>query len=121
MLDVKIILGQNIKKLRKSLGLSQEKFSEKVNMTLKTISLIENAKYFTTAENISKICEVFNILPSDLFSLDFDCIKNVSGTREESLDNLAVIAKSFDDDKLNSLITFARFLADESSQIRKDK
>lgn len=121
MLDIRIILGQNIKKLRKLHGLTQEEFAEKIDVSLKTISLVENGKFFTSYENLGKICDVFKITPSVLFNTDFRYLQNLSQTRTEAINNLNIILNNVDDDKLDAVIAFTQYLADKSISIKRHK
>ena len=70
MLNIKSIFGNNIKKLRTSLDLTQEEFAEKFNCDAKTISRLETGRTFTSADTIQEICKAFNILPQELFKLN---------------------------------------------------
>ena len=54
-------LGNKIKQLRQSIGLSQEQFSELLKVNRVAISQIESGARKITAEEITKIAEVFNI------------------------------------------------------------
>ncbi len=67
---IKETLGLKIKKLRKKRGISQEKFSEMIDMTPRQIVRIENGESFPTAENIEKIAQTFDIAPQELFYSD---------------------------------------------------
>ncbi|MBR1425740.1 helix-turn-helix transcriptional regulator [bacterium] len=69
-MKIKIALGLKIKNLRKKQGISQEKFSEMVDMNPRQIVRIENGESFPTAENLEKIAEVLKIQPQELFYND---------------------------------------------------
>ena len=60
------LITNGIKRLREKLGLKQEDFSEKINLTPQGLSNIERNRYQPKPETIDKICEVFNIHPVDL-------------------------------------------------------
>lgn len=60
------LLNSNIKKLRKNLGLTQDKFAELVGVSSDTIGNLENNKYAATPETIDKICSASNVTPFDL-------------------------------------------------------
>lgn len=74
-MDIQKIINMNIKELRKRLGLTQEKFAEKIGLTPQGISNIERNKYMPSAESINKICEEFDITPDVLCQVE---IKNAS-------------------------------------------
>lgn len=66
--NVKKIFGYNLRSLRESKSLTQEKLAEFLNLqSYQTINRIENAKSFVTSDLLDKICEFFNVEPSVLF------------------------------------------------------
>jgi len=69
-MDLKIILGKNIKKYRMLKGFSQEAFSEKIEISQQTLSRIECGKNFVTAETLEKILSILSVKISDLFTTD---------------------------------------------------
>ena len=66
-MDIKKILGANIRKYRKRYDLTQEQLAESLNLTQKFLSSIEVGRNFVSAEALEKLCEVFNVSPSTLF------------------------------------------------------
>ncbi|MEA2104842.1 MAG: DUF4065 domain-containing protein [Candidatus Cloacimonadota bacterium] len=65
-------LGKRIKKLRNAAGLSQEKFSQMLEMKRVSISQTENGARKLTAEETAKIAKLFNISTDALLSLEED-------------------------------------------------
>ena len=65
--ELRILLGRKIKILREEFGVSQGEFSKATNMSKGTLSLIEQGISFPTTSSLSKILEVFNIPPAELF------------------------------------------------------
>lgn len=53
--------GERVKQSRKSLGLTMEKFGERLGVTKTAISLIESGKNNLTDANIKAICREFNV------------------------------------------------------------
>ncbi len=68
MSDIKKLLGQKIKSLRKSKGFSQLEFAEKIDISLNGLGIIETGKGFLTADTLEKIIKVLNVEPDELFS-----------------------------------------------------
>ena len=66
-MDIKKILGANIKKYRKQNGYTQMKFAEILNVEQKHVSFIESGNSFPSAGLIMKIADVFGIPPKNLF------------------------------------------------------
>ncbi len=53
--------GERVKQARKTLGLTMEKFGERLGVTKTAISLIESGKNNLTDANIKAICREFNV------------------------------------------------------------
>lgn len=66
-MDLKQVLGNNIKHYRQLKGYSQEEFSEKLNISQQTLSRIERGINFLTAETLEKISPILEINPYELF------------------------------------------------------
>ena len=75
------MLGNNILKLRKQLGFSQEELSEKVNVTRQTISNWELNETQPNPEQLKLLSKALNVSVDDLIGND---IKNVV---EEKIDS----------------------------------
>ena len=69
--DIKQNLGKNLKRLRLSKGLSQEKLAEIINLERETISAIEVGRAFTSSEALAEFANCFNVEPSSLLKPDF--------------------------------------------------
>ena len=54
-------MGERVKELRKALGLSGEKFGEKIGVTRSAISDIERGRKGLSDSNILAICREFNV------------------------------------------------------------
>lgn len=54
-------MNERIKELRKALGLSGEKFGEKIGLKKSVISQMETGKTGTTDQTIRTICREFNV------------------------------------------------------------
>lgn len=53
--------NERIKKVRKSLGLTLEKFGERIGLKKSAVSLIENGKNAVTDANVKAICREFGV------------------------------------------------------------
>lgn len=62
-----IILGQNIKEIRKSLNLTQEEFAEKLNLNSQFISQVETGRVCISIDNAINICNIANCSSANLF------------------------------------------------------
>jgi len=70
IMDLKKKFGQRIRELRKKRKISQEEFSERVNINQNTLSYIETGKNFCTADTLEKIIIALKIEPYELFNFE---------------------------------------------------
>ncbi len=70
-MDLKKLLGKKVKQYRILRGLSQEKFSEMLNISQRTLSGIECGNNFLTAQTLEKIMEILKISPDDFFHIEY--------------------------------------------------
>lgn len=70
-MDIKKLLGERIKKVRKARGLTQEQVAEFVNIETKSFSNIETGRTYPEAENLGKIMEILKITPFELFNFEY--------------------------------------------------
>lgn len=76
-MDLKTILGKNIKKYRILKSFSQEEFSEKIDISQQTLSRIECGKNFVTAETLERVVNILGVKVSDLFISEDECTPDV--------------------------------------------
>lgn len=69
-MNIKKLLGQRIKELRKNKKLTQEQIAEFVGIEPASLSNIENGKYYPTAENLEKILIALESSPEKLFKIE---------------------------------------------------
>jgi len=62
-----VLLGKNIKKARKSNGLSQNALAEKLDISREHLAKIETAKRTVSLGLLFKICETLEISEQSLF------------------------------------------------------
>ena len=68
-------IGENLKKSRKFIGLTQREVAQKLNMTQQQYSRFENGVFELNYFQILSLCDLLKITPNDLFSVegrDFD-------------------------------------------------
>jgi len=63
-------MKNNIKKLRKDIGLSQEDMAKALGVTRQTINAIENEKYSPSLELAFAIAELFELKIEEIFFLN---------------------------------------------------
>ena len=62
------LLGERIQKLRKQIGLSQEKFALYINMDRTYFASVEAGKRNISIQNLKKIADGLNVSLSELFN-----------------------------------------------------
>lgn len=67
MKDINIVIGTNIKELRKANKLTQYELAEKLNYSNKAISRWESGEVIPDVNTLNSICELFNIPLSQIF------------------------------------------------------
>ena len=58
MYQIKKLLGAKIKSLRNEKSITQEYFAEKIGISPRSVSFIENGKNYPTPETLDDICVV---------------------------------------------------------------
>ena len=61
MENIKKLLGQRIKEVRKAKNITQEELAEKIGIGTSNISYIENGKFAPSIETLQKLAQVFGI------------------------------------------------------------
>ena len=98
-MNVKIIFGNNLKRIRKSNSLTQEELAEKLNIIPTHLSRIENGKSFVTAELLDALSVIFNISPASFFytpqefSGDDSLFSRIDSAIDEELEKLKIQLK----------------------------
>ena len=62
-----IILGQNIREIRKSCSLTQEEFAEQLNLNPQFLSQVETGKVGISLDTVINICNTANCSTTNLF------------------------------------------------------
>ena len=67
-LNNSIIIGQNVREIRRSLNLTQEEFAEELNINAQFLSQIETGKTGISIDNAINICNIANCSSGKLFN-----------------------------------------------------
>ncbi len=67
--SIKVLLGNNIKKIRKEKGLTQLDFSSALSCDVKYIGDVENGWFYPSSEMLIKIVKCLNVPVSELFTV----------------------------------------------------
>lgn len=66
-MDEKKLIGCKIREIRRKSGLTQEQFSEKIDIEPPSLSNIENGKTFPSMQTVLKIMTTFGVEPQEFF------------------------------------------------------
>ena len=99
MSKIKKLLGQRIREIRKSRGITQEQLAEMLGIGTPNISYIENGKFAPSIENFEKLVEIFEVEPYELYKFSDE------KTKEEKMNDL-FSALDRDENLLNLIYKF---------------
>ena len=80
-------IGNQVKKYRESLNLSQEELADKIFVTRQTISNWENNKNYPDIKSISLMCNLFNVSLNQFIEGDIEEMKKVISEKDMSYYN----------------------------------
>lgn len=101
--------NERIKEVRKSLGLTLDKFGERIGLKKSAVSLIENGKNSVTDANIKAICREFNVDYIWLTTGDGEMFIDTDDDFLERIDRIM----AGEDDARKNLFKFMLELSDE--------
>jgi transcriptional regulator with XRE-family HTH domain len=88
MANVKEILGQNLKKHRKRLGITQPELAERAGLSTNYLGMIEVARNFPTADVLERLATALGIKSNELFSVADSPEIAMEQLQQAVLDNL---------------------------------
>lgn len=101
--------NERIKEVRKSLGLTLEKFGERIGLKKSAVSLIENEKNSVTNANVKAICREFGVDYIWLTTGDGEMFVDTDDDFIERIDRIM----AGEDDARKNLFKFMLELSDE--------
>ncbi len=115
--------GERVKEIRKSLGLTTEKFGEKLGIQRSAVSKIENGRCSLTDANIKAICREFGVDyiwlttgDKEMFlDSDNDFRKRIDRIMASEDDTRKVLFKSLLDASDDDIATIKRFIKKAAS------
>lgn len=109
-MDIKEALGNRIRDIRKQQKVSQEELAEALGIRTSSLSAIETGKTFASCSTISRLCEVFNLLPKELF--DFNSVV-INSEQQDIIHEINSVLPELDSEKLYYLNNIARMFANK--------
>lgn len=101
--------GERIREVRKALGLTLEKFGEKIGMKKNSVSQLENGKNSVTEQVVKAICREYNVDYMWLTTGDGEMFIDTDDDFIERIDRIMV----GEDEARKSLFKFMLELSDE--------
>jgi transcriptional regulator with XRE-family HTH domain len=69
MTDIKEIFAENLRKIRRKKGLTQEKLAEKANMSLQYLALLELGRKFPSGDMLERLANALDIETYELLAV----------------------------------------------------
>ena len=85
MTEVQSVLAYNIKKCRKTKGLTQEQLAEKAQTSTNYIGSIETGKKYPSPQMMDKLAKALDINPLELFKKESPNIQSIKRSLEEKI------------------------------------
>ena len=70
MPDIKVLIGQRIKAIRKNKGYTQEKLCELIGIEPQSMSYIESGKFAPSPDTLQKMSDVLCVKPYEFYYFD---------------------------------------------------
>lgn len=109
-MDIRVSLGNKIRELRWKRKISQEDLAGALEVRTSSLSAIETGKSFASYTTIMKLCEVFQILPKELF--DFN-LTTIDSDQQDIIHEINTVLPELDSEKLHYLNNIARMFANK--------
>ena len=85
MTEVQSVLAYNIKKCRKTKGLTQEQLAEKAQTSTNYLGSIETGKKYPSPQMMDKLAKALDINPLELFNKESPNIQSIKRSLEEKI------------------------------------
>ncbi|MED4130740.1 helix-turn-helix transcriptional regulator [Shouchella miscanthi] len=109
MSDLRVLIGQRIRTIRKEQGLTQHALAELANLDDAYLGGIERGERNFTIDTIEKIVIGLKIAPSELFSAMPD--SNASHLRTDAINQIIGITSLLKDEQIQALIRINKEIA----------
>ena len=86
-----ILLSENIRKMRTSMGLNQVEFAKRIGVSKQCVSNWENDNVMPSVEMLVKIADFFKVTTDFLVGRDRKSYIDVSGLTDEQIGHVALI------------------------------
>lgn len=86
-MDIKVLVGQRIKKIRKSKKYTQEKLAELIGIEPQSLSYMETGKFSPSPDTLQKLGEILNVKPYEFYYFEDIAEKEMKETVFNALEN----------------------------------
>ena len=111
-------VGENIRKIRVTRGMSQLKTSNATGLTASDISAMEAGKRAITSFNLFKLAHVFDV-PTDEFFIGIEILLSPSDLKEEQIQKIVDMAERFTEEEMASVIDIMKTMQKEGQSKHK--
>ena len=95
MIDIKEIFAENLRKIRRKKGLTQEKLAEKANMSLQYLALLEIGRKFPSGEMLERLATALDIETYELLAVASSANNELELLRSDIIREVKTLNESF--------------------------
>jgi transcriptional regulator with XRE-family HTH domain len=95
MIDIKEIFAENLRKIRRKKGLTQEKLAEKANMSLQYLALLEIGRKFPSGEMLERLAIALDIETYELLAVVSSANNELELLRNDIIREVKTLNESF--------------------------
>jgi len=95
MIDIKEIFAENLRKIRREKGLTQEKLAEKANMSLQYLALLEIGRKFPSGEMLERLANALDIETYELLAVAPSANNELELLRNDIIREVKTLNESF--------------------------
>ena len=95
MVDIKEIFAENLRKIRRKKGLTQEKLAEKANMSLQYLALLEIGRKFPSGDMLERLAKALDIETYELLAVPPSANNELELLRNDIVREVKTLNESF--------------------------
>jgi transcriptional regulator with XRE-family HTH domain len=116
MTDIKEIFAENLRKIRRKKGLTQEKLAEKANMSLQYLALLELGRKFPSGDMLERLANALAIETYELLAAASSANNELERLRNDIIREVKTLNESLAKNVTDEvIIAIKQTLSDESS------
>ena len=107
-MDFKLLVGEQVRKVRRLRGMTQERLAEQSGLSLSYVSDVERSQRNISLESLGKIIDALGIKPAQLFEDDGIPDDSSAYGMGDSLHALNILLKDREKEDIDFILTVAR-------------